>query len=55
MHDAYWYGVGPTKRVKGTFAGTLAAIEADKDGHKVIAGPLKNIEGKFDLYTGLSR
>ena len=54
MEDAYWHGVGPAKRVKGTFSGTLAAIEADKEGRKVIAGPLKKIEGKFDLYTGRS-
>ena len=52
MEDAYWHGVGPTKRVKGTFSGTLAAIEGDKADHTVIAGPLKKIEGKFDLYTG---
>ena len=55
VEDAYWHGVGPTKRVKGTFSGTLAAIGADKAGRKVIAGPLKKIEGKFDLYTGVSR
>lgn len=53
--DAYWHGVGPTKRVKGTFSGTLAAIEGDNAGRKVIAGSLKKIEGKFDLYTGRAR
>jgi hypothetical protein len=52
MKDAYWHGVGPTKRVTGTFSGTLANIENGKDGRPVVVGPLRKVDGKFDVYTG---
>ncbi len=52
MKDAYWHGVGPTKRVVGTFSGTLASVENNKEGRPVVVGPLRKVEGKFDIYTG---
>jgi hypothetical protein len=53
VEDAYWPGVGPSKRVKGSFSGTLAYVELRPDAPPTIVGPVKNVEGKFDLYTVL--
>ena len=51
VEDAYWPGAGPTKRIKGSFSGKLASVEGDRQGNVHVAGPLKQVEGKFDLYT----
>ena len=52
IKDDYWPGAGPTKRVKGSFSGTLANIDWDANNNKFVSGPLRTVEGKFDLYTG---
>jgi len=51
MSDVTWNGVGPAKRVKGHFAGTLAHLEQGKDGRSHVVPPTHPIEGAFDLYA----
>jgi hypothetical protein len=50
IEDAVVDGIGPTKRIKGRFKGDLARL--DRVDHKVsVVGPLKHVEGEFDLYA----
>lgn len=53
VEDVYWPGVGDSKRIKGSFSGTLAHVEEPRDLPPKIVGPVKKVEGKFDLYTVL--
>ena len=50
VEDVHWNGVGPSKRIKGHFSGQLAYVEGQYQQAKIV-GPLKKVEGKFDLYT----
>lgn len=52
VDDVFWNGVGPSKRIKGHFSGQLAYVEGQYQQAKIV-GPLKKVEGKFDLYTVL--
>lgn len=51
LEDTYWPGVGPAKRIKGTFKGRLAHLEGDNQKTPTIVGPVRQVEGKFDLYA----
>jgi hypothetical protein len=53
IEDAFVNGIGPSKRVRGAFKGALATVLTDKQSNEYVAGPLKQIEGKFDLYAVL--
>jgi hypothetical protein len=53
VEDVYWPGVGPSKRVKGTFKGELATVDKNANSELIIIGDLAKIEGKFDLYCVL--
>ncbi len=52
IDDVIWPGAGPSKRIKGSFAGKLGMIEGDGDAAH-LNGPMKQVEGKFDLFTVL--
>jgi hypothetical protein len=51
VEDAYWEGAGATKRVQGTLKGTFAHVEVGQDQVSRIVGPIKQVEGKFDLHA----
>jgi hypothetical protein len=53
VDDVLWPGVGPAKRIKGEFKGGLARIERDAAGLDHVAGPVRQVEGRFDLYAAL--
>lgn len=54
LEDVVWPGAGKAKRVKGTFKGSLAHIESQPNSGSIqpkVVGPLKQVEGRFDLYA----
>lgn len=53
VEKVYWPGVGDSRRIKGSFSGTLAYVEEPRDAPPKIVGKVKKVEGKFDLYTVL--
>ena len=53
VEDVNWPGVGPSKRVIGTFKGELATVDKNNNGDLIVIGDLAKIEGKFDLYCVL--
>lgn len=52
IEDAEVDGIGPTKRIKGRFKGDLAQLR-EVDRKVSVVGPLKHVEGEFDLYADL--
>lgn len=52
IDDVIWPGAGPSKRIKGSFSGGLGDI-AGYGNTAHLNGPMKRVEGKFDLYTAL--
>jgi hypothetical protein len=42
-------GGAPSKRVKGTFKGDFATGQSNQNNQDFMRGPLRHIEGKFDL------
>lgn len=54
IDDVTWPGVGPAKRIRGTFKGELASIQfRGPDDKDHVIGPLKRVEGRFDLYAAV--
>ena len=53
VEDVIWPGAGPSKRIKGTFSGTVAFVEEPRDAPPRIVGKTRQVEGSFDLYTVL--
>ena len=52
--DVVWPGVGPAKRIRGSFRGELASIEHRGAGDQDrVVGPLKRVEGRFDMYAAV--
>jgi hypothetical protein len=54
VDDVMWPGVGPAKRIRGSFRGELASIQHRGPGDKDrVIGPLKRVEGRFDMYAAV--
>ncbi len=51
VKESYWPGVGPSRRVTGSFSGMLAYTERPRDEAPLIVGTVKKVEGSFDMYT----
>jgi hypothetical protein len=53
IKDVYWLGVGPAKRIKGHFEGTLAHVEGDRNNKDHVVPPTHGVEGTFELYASM--
>jgi len=53
IDDVVWPGVGPAKRLRGTFKGGFARLERGADARVHVVGPVRQIEGRFDMYAAL--
>jgi hypothetical protein len=51
VEDANLKGVGPRKRLQGSFKGRLAYVSNDQHHVPHVVGRVTEVEGKFDLYV----